>query len=76
MTIGLHHHNANPGQVFHESRTGLDRISFGVAERADLDVWASWLDELGIKHSGVIDTRLRKIALGGGIAGRMLFAPR
>ena len=56
MAIGLHHHNANPGQVFHESRTGLDHISFGVAERADLDVWASWLDELGIKHSGVIDT--------------------
>jgi glyoxylase I family protein len=56
MAIGLHHHNANPGQDFHESRTGLDHISFGVAERADLDVWASWLDGLGIKHSGVIDT--------------------
>ena len=54
--IGLHHHEANPGQPFHESRTGLDHISFGVAERADLDAWASWLDELGIEHSGVIDT--------------------
>ena len=54
--IGLHHHNANPGQPFHESRTGLDHMSFGVAERADLDAWASWLDDLGIKNSGVIDT--------------------
>jgi glyoxylase I family protein len=56
MVIGLHHHDANPGQAFHESRTGLDHIAFGVAEHSDLDAWASWLDGLGIKHSGVIDT--------------------
>lgn len=54
--IGLHHHDANPGQPFDEGRTGLDHISFGVADRASLDAWASWLDELGIEHSGVIDT--------------------
>jgi glyoxylase I family protein len=56
MVIGLHHHEANPGQPFSESRTGLDHIAFGVGDRADLDAWASWLDELGIGHSGVIDT--------------------
>lgn len=56
IAIGLHHHNANPGQPFHESRTGLDHISFAVAERADLDAWAGWLDALGIENSGVIDT--------------------
>jgi glyoxylase I family protein len=33
--IGLHHHDANPGQSFHESRTGLDHISFGVCTGAD-----------------------------------------
>ena len=55
VAIGLHHHEANPGQPFHESQTGLDHISFGVADHADLDAWASWLDELGIEHSGVID---------------------
>jgi len=55
IAIGLHHHEANPGQPFHESQTGLDHISFGVADHADLDAWASWLDELGIEHSGVID---------------------
>jgi glyoxylase I family protein len=53
---GLRHHVANPGQSFHESRTGLDHISFGVTDRAALDAWASWLDELAIEHSGVIDT--------------------
>ena len=56
IAIGLHHHNANPGKNFHESQTGLDHISFGVAERADLDTWVSWLDNLGIKNSGVTDT--------------------
>jgi glyoxylase I family protein len=56
IAIGLHHHEANPGQPFQESRTGLDHISVGVADRASLDAWASWLDELGIEHSGVIDT--------------------
>jgi len=56
IAIGLHHHEANPGQLFDECRTGLDHISFGVADRTSLDAWASWLDELGIEHSGVIDT--------------------
>jgi catechol 2,3-dioxygenase-like lactoylglutathione lyase family enzyme len=44
------------GQPLHESRTGLDHISFGVAYRAGLEAWANWLDELGIENSGVIDT--------------------
>jgi len=55
IAIGLHHHEANPGQLFDERRTGLDHISFAVADRASLNTWASWLDELGIKHSGAID---------------------
>ena len=56
VAIGLHHHEDNPGQPFRESQTGLDHISFGVADRADLHAWASWLGELGVEHSGVIDT--------------------
>ena len=55
VAIGLHHHEDNPGLPFRESQTGLDHISFGVADRAGLDAWASWLSELGIEHSGVID---------------------
>jgi catechol 2,3-dioxygenase-like lactoylglutathione lyase family enzyme len=34
IAIGLHHHQANPGQPFQESRTGLDHISFGAAGRS------------------------------------------
>jgi glyoxylase I family protein len=56
VAIGLHHHEVNPGQPFHESRTGLDHISFGVAERDHLHAWASWLDSIGIANSGVINT--------------------
>jgi glyoxylase I family protein len=55
IAIGLHHHEGNPGQLFDEVRTGLDHISFGVADHASLETWASWLDELGIEHSGVVD---------------------
>jgi glyoxylase I family protein len=55
IAIGLHHHNANEGEGFLETRTGLDHMAFNVASRADLDAWASWLTELGIEHSGVID---------------------
>jgi glyoxylase I family protein len=55
VAIGLHHHDSNPGAGFHESHTGLDHISFGVAERSALDEWVAWLDEQGVEHSGVND---------------------
>ena len=55
LLIGLHHHESNDGESFDESRTGLDHIGLGVANRADLDAWAAKLDELGIAHTGVRD---------------------
>jgi glyoxylase I family protein len=55
LAIGLHHHRGNDGERFAEHRTGLDHMGFGVAERADLDAWVAWLDELGIEHTGVRD---------------------
>ena len=45
-------HSADPG-TFNEFRAGLDHLEFLVAERNDLDTWASRLDELGIRHSGI-----------------------
>ena len=51
----MHHHESNDGESFDESRTGLDHMGFGVANRADLDTWAAKLDELGIAHTGVRD---------------------
>jgi catechol 2,3-dioxygenase-like lactoylglutathione lyase family enzyme len=45
-------HGAGPG-TFSEFQAGLDHLEFLVAQRSDLDHWASRLDELGIGHSGV-----------------------
>ena len=55
IAIGLHHHAGNGREQFDETRTGLDHMSFNVASRAELESWASWLTELGIEHSGVVD---------------------
>jgi len=53
--FGLHTNTGNGGESFHEARTGLDHVSFGVGGRAELVDWTRRLDDLGIAHSGVID---------------------
>jgi glyoxylase I family protein len=53
--IGLHHHEQPAAGAFDERRVGLDHVAWSVAERADLDEWAAWLDRLGVTNSGVID---------------------
>jgi glyoxylase I family protein len=54
--FGLHTH---PGGTtdgpFDERRTGLDHVAFACADRAELETWTSRLDELGIKHGGIVD---------------------
>jgi glyoxylase I family protein len=55
VTIGLHHHEDNPGEPFRENRTGLDHIAFSVPSHADLDAWVVWLGTLGVENSGVVD---------------------
>jgi glyoxylase I family protein len=54
--VGIHHNAANPGTPADETATGLDHFSLAVANRGDLDVWAAWLDRLGVTHAGVTDT--------------------
>lgn len=44
---------AVPGP-FSERRTGLDHLSFAVADRAALDAWAARLDELGVAHGEIV----------------------
>jgi catechol 2,3-dioxygenase-like lactoylglutathione lyase family enzyme len=54
--FGLHRH---PGRGadgrFDERRTGMDHVAFACADRAELGRWVSRLDELGIKHGGIVD---------------------
>ncbi len=54
--LGLHQHKTPaPAGQFSEYNVGLDHVGFGCANRAELDKWASKLDELGIEHGGIKD---------------------
>ena len=54
--VGLHQHGTvAPVEAFSEFRVGLDHVSFGVADRDDLEKWAARLDELGIEHGPLKD---------------------
>lgn len=54
--LGLHQHKTPaPPERFSEFRVGLDHVSFGCADRGELEKWARRLDELGIEHGGIKD---------------------
>jgi catechol 2,3-dioxygenase-like lactoylglutathione lyase family enzyme len=56
LAIGLHRHKATPsGDVFAETRVGLDHIGWQVPNRDALGDWEKKLDELGIAHSPITD---------------------
>jgi glyoxylase I family protein len=42
-------------EPFEERRPGLDHVAFGCANRAELEEWVLRLDELDIKHGGIVD---------------------
>ena len=51
--IGLTEHRAGSKDVFDETRIGLDHLSFGVTDRADLDVWVTRLEAAGAGYSQI-----------------------
>lgn len=54
--FGIHEHPSTPkDDRFDEFRIGLDHVSFHCASRKDLEAWATKLQELGVKHGGVVD---------------------
>ena len=54
--IGLHQHaKPAPDEQFSEYRVGLDHVSFGCADRAELETWTRRLDELGVEHGEIKD---------------------
>jgi glyoxylase I family protein len=64
--FGLHQHKTPaPTERFSEFRIGLDHVSFGVEDRAQLEKWARRLDEMGIDHGGIKDA-----AYGSGVSFR------
>jgi len=64
--IGLHQHKTPaPVEPFSEYRVGLDHVSFGVANRAELEKWAARLDEMDIERGDIKDA-----AYGSGVSFR------
>jgi catechol 2,3-dioxygenase-like lactoylglutathione lyase family enzyme len=54
--FGIHQHDRGADdEPFSEFRVGLDHVSFGCANRAELEKWADRLDELGIQHGSIVD---------------------
>lgn len=54
--IGIHEHPTTPeGDAFDEFRVGLDHVGFHCASRSDLEAWETKLNELGVKHGGIVD---------------------
>ena len=54
--VGLHQHGTPPADTaFSEFNVGLDHLSFGCADRQELEKWARRLDELGVEHGAIKD---------------------
>lgn len=51
--LGLTEHRDGGQDVFDETRVGLDHLAFQVADRAELDDWASRLAMAGVVHTPV-----------------------
>src|SRR5438093_862742 len=57
LVLGLRSHGATgAGDVFAETRVGLDHVGFACADKAAVEEWAAHLDSVGVAHSGVIDS--------------------
>ncbi len=56
LLVSLRRHHGAGTARFDETRTGLDHVSFGVTDRAELESWEERLDELGVEHSPIADT--------------------
>ncbi len=53
--FGIHAHSPGGSAAFDATSPGLDHLAFACADRAELERWAARLDELGVRHGGVVD---------------------
>lgn len=54
--IGIHEHpSTDKSDTFSEFRVGLDHVGFHVSSRKELEEWEAKLNELGVKHGGIVD---------------------
>lgn len=55
LVIVLHRHDANAGEQFRETRTGLDHLGLAVPSRADLEAWQDHLEAMGVERAPAAD---------------------
>jgi len=53
--VGLHQFPDPAPGAFNERSVGLDHLAFACANRGELEQWESRLNDLGIKHGGIVD---------------------
>jgi catechol 2,3-dioxygenase-like lactoylglutathione lyase family enzyme len=53
LVFALHRHDANNGEAFAETRTGLDHVGLRVPSRADLEAWQDHLEALGVHQAAM-----------------------
>jgi catechol 2,3-dioxygenase-like lactoylglutathione lyase family enzyme len=58
LVFALHRHDANGGEPFAETRTGLDHVGLRVPTRADLEVWQTHLEAQGVRPADPADRPL------------------
>lgn len=72
LIIVLHRHDANGGETFRESRTGLDHAGFAVPTRDDLVAWQSHLEEHGVVRAEAADRPLTQSPIADEFYGSVL----
>lgn len=55
LAFVLHHHDANSGEPFSETRTGLDHPGLVVGTRDELLVWQAHLEAHGVARAALAD---------------------
>jgi glyoxylase I family protein len=58
LVFVLHHHDVNGGEVFDESRTGLDHVGLVLPTRADLEAWQEHLESNDVIRADMADKPL------------------
>jgi glyoxylase I family protein len=54
--VGLHQFPDGPSEGFDEHHVGLDHVAFGCSDRGELEQWEARLNELGVRHGGIVDS--------------------
>ena len=58
LAFALHRHDANDGELFAETTTGLDHCGFAVSSRDELEIWQSHLEANGVVRAEAADKPL------------------